>query len=150
MAQYFLDSSALLKRYRRESGSAWVLDLSVVSDRLVVSRLAQVEITAAIVRRGKQSSQSRSTIMSALATLETDMAKVYQVVEFSDALIARAIQLAKAHALRAADAIQLACALESRPEPATAAEFYLVSADDELNAAALAEGLQVENPNLHP
>jgi hypothetical protein len=25
-----------------------------------------------------------------------------------------------------------------------------VSADDELNAAALAEGLPVENPNLHP
>jgi predicted nucleic acid-binding protein len=84
----------------------------------------------------------------ALEALEADMSNAFNVVEFSDALMARSNELAKIHALRAADAIQLACALESRPEHSN--EYYLVSADDELNAAAVAEGLQVENPNLHP
>lgn len=148
MAQHFLDSSALLKRYRHETGSQWLLDLPMRSERLVVARLAHVEVTAAIVRRGKQSSQLPAEVASALSALDNDFAREFQVVEFSDALIARAIQLAKVHALRAADAIQLGCALESRSEPAMA-EYYLVSADDELNTAAVAEGLQVENPNLH-
>jgi predicted nucleic acid-binding protein len=53
MAQHFLDSSALLKRYRREAGSTWMLELSTASKRLVVARLAHLEVTAAVVRRGR-------------------------------------------------------------------------------------------------
>ncbi|NOT59076.1 MAG: nucleic acid-binding protein, partial [Acidobacteria bacterium] len=56
------------------------------------------------------------------------------------------------HALRGYDAVQLAAALEENDElmsfglPA----LTLVSADAELNKAAQAEGLNVENPNNHP
>src|SRR5438034_1860517 len=110
MAQHFLDSSALLKRYRRETGSQWMLDLSSSSERVVVSRLAHVEVTAAIVRRGQQLAQAAQNMASALASLDSDMQKDFHVIEFSDALIFRAIELAKEYALRAADAIQLACA----------------------------------------
>lgn len=78
------------------------------------------------------------------------MVNEFEVLEFDDRIISRAIELAKTRALRAADAIQLACALLSREELAAATDFYLVSADDELNSAASTEGLQVENPNLHP
>jgi hypothetical protein len=52
--------------------------------------------------------------------------------------------------LRGADAIQLACGVLARTELPAATEFYFVSADEELNAAAMVERLQVENPNLHP
>ncbi len=127
-----------------------MLDLSKNSDRLIVARLAHVEVTAAIIRRGRQSTESSQKVTLALAVLDSDMQKDLQVVEFSDPLVSRAIELAKAHALRAADAIQLACALLSRTELPASTEYYLVSADDELNAAAAAEGLQVENPNQHP
>jgi predicted nucleic acid-binding protein len=150
MSEHFLDSSALLKRYRQEAGSQWMLDLSRQSDRLLIARLAHIEITAAIVRRGRQSAESSQTVTTALAALESDLANELQIIEFSEPLIFRAIELAKARALRAADAIQLASALLARAELPPTTEFFLVSADDELNAAAAAEGLQVENPNLHP
>ena len=62
------------------------------------------------------------------------------------------MHLAEKHGLRGYDAVQLASVLEIHrqhlavglPSP------VLVSADAELNSAALAEGLQIENPNLHP
>jgi len=40
--------------------------------------------------------------------------------------------------------VQAECRLESTPEPT------FLSADTNLNAAATAEGLTVDNPNLHP
>jgi predicted nucleic acid-binding protein len=105
MPQHFLDSSALLKRYRDETGSQWMLDLSKTPDRLIVARLAHVEVTAAIVRRGRQSAESFHEVALALAALDSDMANEFQVVEFSEPLVFRAIKLAQAHSLRAADAI---------------------------------------------
>jgi len=53
----------------------------------------------------------------------------------------RAIELVRAHALRAADAIQLACALLSHRKPPASAEFYLVSADDELKRRGSGGGI---------
>jgi predicted nucleic acid-binding protein len=150
MPQHFLDSSALLKRYREEVGSQWMLELSNNSDRIIVARLAHVEVTAAVVRRSREASESSQNAVLALAALDGDMRNEFQVVEFSEALISRAIQLAKAHALRAADAIQLACGLVAQSALPAATEFYFVSADEQLNVAAIAEGLRVENPNLYP
>lgn len=150
MARYFLDSSALLKRYRQELGSRWVLDLAKSSGKLIVARLAHIEVTAALVRRGRQSGSPSQATLAALATLDADVAREFEVVEFGNSIIARSIELAKTRALRAADAMQLACALFSFNTLPAATDFCLVSADDELNAAATAEGLQVENPNLHP
>jgi uncharacterized protein len=147
MAQHFVDSSALLKRYRRETGSAWMLSLSAQSERLFIARLAEVEVTAAIVRRDRESKQALQNILPALANLDNDIRREFRVLEFSHPLISRAIALSKAHALRAADAIQLAAALAARAELPEAVEYFLVSADDELNTAATAEGSQVENPN---
>ena len=46
------------------------------------------------------------------------------------------------------DAVQLAAALELNR--ISQGGIVLVSADQDLNAAATAEGLTVENPNLHP
>ena len=59
--------------------------------------------------------------------------------------------LAEAHALRGSDAIQLAAALDVYTDSIVLAlPFALVSADTELNAAAAAEGLTVDDPNAHP
>jgi hypothetical protein len=43
--------------------------------------------------------------------------------------------------------VQLAASLEVR---SLVPSLVLVSADADLNTAAIAEGLPVENPNLHP
>jgi uncharacterized protein len=61
------------------------------------------------------------------------------------------MRLANTHALRAYDAVQLATALEinHKEQDAGFAPVTLISADHALNVAALAEGLSVDDPNLH-
>lgn len=53
MADYFLDSSALVKRYVQETGTAWVRGLTRRNARhdLYVARITAVEVTSAIARR---------------------------------------------------------------------------------------------------
>lgn len=88
----------------------------------------------------------------ALKRLERSSSWRYVFVEIHPSLISRAMELAKAHALRGYDAVQLAAALDVNDGrlAAGAAALTLVSADDALNAAAMLEGLNVDNPNLHP
>ena len=53
MASYFLDSSALVKRYAAETGSAWVESLTDprAGNRIYVAAIAHVEVVAAIARK---------------------------------------------------------------------------------------------------
>lgn len=142
MSRYFLDSSALVKRYRNEVGSQWVLQLLSPQNHLVIHRLSHIEVASAILRRNADAQAP-----AALTMFNNDVADVFDVLEFNDQLISTALAVVSTHRLRAADAIQLASALLSKSGDQ---ELILVSADDELNAAAATEGLQVENPNLHP
>ena len=68
------------------------------------------------------------------------------------ALITAAMSVARTHGLRAYDAIQLTAALEvNRQRQALGFQAVtLVSADQELNAAAIAEGMTVDDPSTHP
>ena len=58
---------------------------------------------------------------------------------------------ARKHGLRAYDAVQLAAALDTGRiiSQVESAQLILVSADLDLNAAATAESLKVEDPNNH-
>ena len=62
------------------------------------------------------------------------------------------MMLAETHGLRAYDAVQLAAVLELQASRTAGglAPISLVSSDRDLNAAATASGLLVEDPNLHP
>jgi predicted nucleic acid-binding protein len=87
-----------------------------------------------------------------LADFRFDLANQYQAVAVTPRLIAGAMSLAEKHGLRGYDAVQLAAALQLNAgrQARKASALILVSADADLNAAALAEGLRVEDPNLHP
>jgi predicted nucleic acid-binding protein len=73
------------------------------------------------------------------------------VLELTPPLLAEAALLARAHGLRAYDAVQLAAALEvSRIyQPSGLGPVTLISADRELNTAALAESLAADDPTTH-
>jgi hypothetical protein len=88
---------------------------------------------------------------AALADFRRDFAREYIIIEIEVTLIAHAMSLAEAHALRGYDAVQLAAALEVHRQRLAAGLTTptLISADDSLNAAALVEGLAVDNPNAH-
>ena len=53
MADYFLDSSALVKRHVNEAGTAWVRSLTrpKAAHTLYIARITAVEVYAAITRR---------------------------------------------------------------------------------------------------
>jgi predicted nucleic acid-binding protein len=63
VAAYFFDTSALVKRYAREMGTAWVLSLfrRVAGHRLYATRITGVEAAAALTRkrRGRTSLRTR-------------------------------------------------------------------------------------------
>ena len=149
MAAYFLDTSTVVKRYVQESGTAWVQALAapMVRHSLFVVRITLAETVAAITRRERGGSITPHDAATAVADFQLDFARQYRVVEVSPGLVAQAATLARRHGLRGYDAVQLAAVLEIH---ATDASMTLLSADAELNTAALAEGLLVDDPNSHP
>jgi predicted nucleic acid-binding protein len=145
MKACFVDSSALVKRYRIEAGSERVVTLLKVADRLYMSRLAQVEVAAAIFRRGRGAGAPMLDLESALERFHRDMQISFEVIELEAIVVERAVAMVHKHGLRAADAIQLACAtiaVQELPEH----DLTFVASDHELNTAALAEGLIVVDP----
>ena len=112
-----------------------------------LARITDVEVTAALARRRGQPGLSVVQAVAALRQFRWDFGQDYRVVEITIALLQRAAQLADTHALRGYDAVQLAVALDVHARDQA---LVLVSADAELNAAATAEELRVEDPNTHP
>jgi predicted nucleic acid-binding protein len=154
VAAFFCDSSAIVKRYVNETGSNFVEDLADAKNGNVIllARITQVEIAAAIARRLKGGSLTAADAQKALVAFQHDLTNSYFTVEITSLLSSRAMSLATKHALRGYDAVQLAAALEANDERIAdeLSPLTLVSADDELNTASEAEGLSVENPNDNP
>ncbi len=154
MAAYFFDSSALVKRFTRETGTPWVVSLLKPSrgNRIYVARITYVEVISAIIRRINSNSLSSADGAKAITRFRQTFDLGLLKIEMTDVLIDTAARLAEKHALRAYDAVQLAAALEIHAErqKVGAPLITLISADIDLNAAASNENLLVDNPNLHP
>lgn len=146
MSRFFFDSSALAKRYLEERGTARVLGLVGKSSGGIVSQLAWVEVTSAAVRHAREGIISNELLQRILYTLNNDFEKLFHVVDLESPVINRSVHLVRICGLRAADAIQLACALSVAGREASTRELVLVSADADLNKAAEQEGLQVLDP----
>ena len=114
MTVYFFDSSAIIKRYVREIGTAWVIDLSEpkTGNRIYVASITGVEVTSALARQGRGGNLSAIATANAMAHFEWDFSNEYRAVEIVSALIKRAMLLAATYALRGYDAVQLAAAVE--------------------------------------
>jgi len=88
---------------------------------------------------------------AALTDFVDDLTHQYRQVNITARLITHAMRLAETYALRGYDAVQLAAVLTVHAARAAQglSQLTLVSADQELNAAAVAEGVLVEDPNTH-
>jgi predicted nucleic acid-binding protein len=152
VASYFLDSSALVKRYVLEPGTTWVRGLMLpgAGHDLFVARVTGAEVVAALLRH--QPPLAADDLARALAHFQRDFRKRLQCLSIDRHLVAQAMLLAARHRLRGYDAIQLAAAVVARGRTTEQAllEPVFVSADDELNHAASDEGFPVDNPNSHP
>lgn len=153
MALYFLDSSALVKRYINEPGTAWIQDLFLPANnhRIAAALISGAEVVAAVVRRQRSGAISGPDTGRMIQQFRADFFADIAIIEVSPGLIQNAMSLAERHALRGYDAVQLAAAMAFHGVAATAGlTATLVCADHELNAAASAEGLTVEDPNNRP
>ena len=154
MNVYFLDSSALVKRYVYEVGSSWVqaATASTASNILLVSRITRVEVLSALARLQREGTIDPTKMTTTLHLFQYDWMNQYQIVELDQDITERAGQLVQRYPLRAYDSVQLASALSlhpffSRIDPQL---FTFVCADDRLLSVAQTEGMLVENPNRYP
>lgn len=154
MATYFIDSSALVKRYIKEIGSTWILSLfdPALNNDILIAGITSVEIVAAITRRALGGSISTTDATAVCSQFRNDLNSEYQVVEITEKIINSAMALAESNGLRGYDAVQLAAGLEINALCLTnrLPAVIFVSADDELNTAAAKEGLIIENPLNYP
>jgi predicted nucleic acid-binding protein len=153
MAVYFLDSSGVVKRYITEVGTAWVRQVCnpIAGNDIYTAQVTGAEAAAAIMRRVRQGGISAVDATVAIADLQAHLRSGYTAVYVTDGLVQRAIGLVQHYPLRGYDAIQLASALQVKAQCATLGipSPFFVSADNDLNAAAAAEGLAVDDPNAH-
>ncbi len=99
MAVYFFDSSALVKRYVQEVGTAWVRRLTRqdASNYIYLARITVVEVTSAIARRRKGGTLLPPRASSLLSRFRKHMSGRYTLVEVTPALLADAPALANTH-----------------------------------------------------
>lgn len=150
----YLDTSALVKRYLAETGSAWVESLCAdeANNAIAIARFGLVETAAAFAAKRRGQFITVSEYEAALDSLLRDAGERYRLIAVGSAVIDNAIQLTRRQKLRAYDAIHLACALALN-QPLIdhgLPVMTFVAADDNLLAAARSEGLATENPNDHP
>ncbi|MEP7199721.1 MAG: type II toxin-antitoxin system VapC family toxin [Chloroflexota bacterium] len=150
MAHYFLDSSAIAKRYMIEPGSNWVEALCRNDDNTIILAeitIAEVASTFARASRGRRITEAQRVEYLDLFTRDCD--HVYQLFPVHRFHINRAVALAQRYYLRGYDAVQLACALRANEllNERELPPLVFVSADRDLIVAAAQETLAAENPN---
>jgi uncharacterized protein len=135
MPRYFLDSSALVKRYHQESGSPAVDELfQEQSNRFFASRLALVEVHSTFARLVRAGVLSANNLKNLLARLDADVATgALAVAAISSPRLESAAVLLATHGttlpMRTLDAIHLATA-QALQNRASLAAF--VAADRQL------------------
>jgi len=156
VAAYFFDASAIVKRYVQETGTDWVRRLTRRGNPtpIYLAGITAVEVTSAVARRrGTGAGRiAPPRVRNILTRFRGHLAGRYLILEITPALLTAAMRLADSHELRAYDAVQLAAALElnARYQAAGLGGITLISADQDLNTAATADGLTVDDPNTHP
>lgn len=155
MANYYLDTSALVKCYVvSEIGSAWVQDMTThgAGNLLLLGQIALVEVAAALARKEREGGITPEERLRYLGLFVWDCRRNrYHLLPNAEAILRLAADLTYRRALRAYDAIHLATALQANQMiiHAGAVPLTFVSADRRLCAAGLAEGLVVDNPLDH-
>ena len=154
MSDYYLDSSAVAKRYLVEAGTAWIRALTnpTTGNTISLSEITRVEVAAALAARYRAGSISRTERDDGVDLLLEHCDTEYRMVALSPAVVSRAVDLTQRHRLRGYDAVQLATALEANSSLLRAGlqGLTFVAADADLVSAARGEGLLADDPNLHP
>jgi hypothetical protein len=132
----FLDSSALAKRYVEEPGSDRLEEMLSSASSLGVSVICPSEVVSALCRRRREGKLSPQQYVKAKQALFEDIEDA-SIVNITDQVIARAVEILERWPLRSSDSLHIASAAE------WSAELF-VSADERQCTAARAYGLRTE------
>jgi predicted nucleic acid-binding protein len=135
----YFDTSILVKRYVRESGSTQAHAL-LRRHRFLSSALAPVEAISALSRRRAAGDLSQRHFLSIQTRLQKDRA-YWELVEMSSLVLTRAEDLIAQVALRTLDAIHVASALVF--QAASGLHIPFITGDGRQRDAAEQFGLEV-------
>lgn len=147
MAFYYLETSALVKLYVRESGTERVLALAnrTTENRLAILALTQVEFRSAVRRRERNGEIPPLVATQLLEAFKRHVEQRFVCQVINDFVLDIASALVDRHALRAYDAAQLAGYLALRSSAGTDVPVFVCS-DHALLEAALLEGIPILDP----
>jgi len=101
MAVYYLDTSALVKRYASETGTVWVMNLTEprVGHDIYTVRVTGPEMIAALFRKARTRQVSQAEAVRSAKNFRADWQMQYQVLEVTAGVVDRAMELAEKHGL---------------------------------------------------
>lgn len=151
MTVFYLDTSAIVKRYRTEKGTEFIdrlfKEIETSEHRLATSFLAVLEFVSAFRRLVKAKEISQEIFADSLARFVADVERYFAISSVDDTTISKSISLIMKHAVKTADSIHLASAIELREILKISKErLIFVGDDEELCIAALNEKTDVINP----
>ena len=142
----FWDSSALVPLCLAEPATAMARKLYEGDPEMAVWWGTPVECGSAFARLRRDGVLDEDQESTALSTLDS-LGGLWHEIQPTAELRSRALRLLRVHALRAADALQLAASLAWA---GASPEGDLVTLDDRVGSAARREGLQVLPARLAP
>lgn len=151
MNYFFLDASALVKRYTPETGKASVDYLFAQAEpaRMSCLMLGGAEVTAALVRKRNSGVISPGVFNAAMFQLRAEILDEanFPKLASDNSFINLSLPVIEKHSISAIDAILLKTALDLASQFRTAGDdLVLVAADQRLLKAAQAEGLTTYDP----
>lgn len=154
MTDYYLDASALVKRYAQEPGSDWILRITDPSsdNSILLAEITLAEVAAALAAKYRAPQGINQVERDrALSRFIQECDEHYLLVQVDRTVIDLAVALTQDHRLRGYDAVQLAAALVTDAELVAQQHLPLVfvAGDEDLLSAAKSEGLSTEDPISH-
>jgi len=147
MPSFYIDTSALLKRYNEEAGTEFINTLYEYIEKnnqyLFTSELTDVEFASAVFRLTREQKLTRDTAIGIIYNFEIESDIRLTNIPFHDGIIYQAKSILSSHHLKSHDAIQLASAMEARKYHD---DLFFVADDEKLCKAAEQEGLPVLRP----
>ena len=156
MPTYYLDSSAVVKHYQTENGTDVVEQILAEPDSSYwISRLTVVEVQRALIGKARSSRRLKANLDRVRSFFYADLQRrMFRIRRLRDFHYHSAVRLVRKYGpettqrqLHSLDALQLAAALDLHSHQPI---DYFVSADIAQCQAALAEQLNVINPEAPP
>jgi predicted nucleic acid-binding protein len=151
MHSFYLDASALAKRYVIETGSSVVnyLFTRVTADRIHVFNVGIAEVASVLVRKRNTGKISTSLLTQGLSDLIAEILQptIPHKLQVNNDLVLAALPLIETHSLNGTDAIVLRSALDLAVALTAGGDnLVLTTSDQRLERAAQSEGLPTFNP----